>query len=128
MLTPELKDKVLCQLTMFSDYRCKSSDIRVDGLTHPQIIAILRQMAHEGLVVIVEDYSFVLNLAITARVDEFWRMGGYSVRELLFKTNLEKLSKELDSLSDQLRPSVLDSLNEISSLASAVVGALQLFR
>lgn len=128
MITPELKDKVLCQLTMFSDYRCKSSEIQVDGLTHAQVIAILRQMAHEGMITIVEDYPFILNIAITSQVDEFWRMGGYSARELLFKTDLEKLGKELDALSEKLHPSVLESLNEISTLASAVVGALQLLR
>lgn len=127
MITPELKDQVLIQLTQFPEYRCLSSEIIIPNISHHAIAAILRQMDYEGLVSIKDVYRGTFEVVITSRVDELLSRGGYTARELLLKANLEKLSKELDLLSNKLDPSLLDTAEKLSKLASSVTAALGLF-
>lgn len=90
MITPELKDQVLIQLTQFPEYRCLSSEIIIPNISHHAITAILRQMDYEGLVSIKDVYRGTFEVVITSRVDELLSRGGYTARELLLKANLEK--------------------------------------
>lgn len=127
MITPEIKDRVLFALTQFPEYRCLSTDIRLDGVSHNAICAILRQMTYEGLIEIKDIYRGTLQVSISSRVDELLSRGGYAARELLLKANLDKLGKELDLLANQLDPSLLDTADKLSKLASVVSTALGLF-
>lgn len=57
---------------------------------------------------------------------DFANKGGFAIQEEIFKANLDKLEFEIDLLRKQLSPDKLDSLNKISSIASALFGGLSL--
>ena len=66
------------------------------------------------------------NIIMCAELHDFAQKGGFVIQEEIFKANIEKLGFEIDNLRKQLAPDKLDTLNKISSIASALFGGLAL--
>jgi hypothetical protein len=88
--------------------------------------AVLRQFERFGFLeelgVEYENTCFIL----LADLHDFAYKGGFFVQEELFKGNIEKLGFEIDHLRKQLGPDHLDTMNKISSIASAIFSGLAL--
>jgi hypothetical protein len=72
----------------------------------------------------VRNSSFYFILRIESH--DFLQKGGFAIQDEIFKANIEKLGFEIDNLRKQLSPDKLDTLNKISSIASALFGGLAL--
>ena len=130
-ITPAIKDKVLFHLRdsypleQLEYYKTKNilHDTETDFDT---LRAVLRQFERFGFLeelgVGHENTCFIL----LADLHDFAHTGGFFVQEELFKGNIEKLGFEIDNLRKQLGPDHLDTVNKISSIASAIFGGLAL--
>ena len=97
MITPEIKDRVLTRLVSRSDM-LESFNIAVDsaefGVSPCEFDAILNQMADMKLITCLRTMGNV-RVSISASAHDFYRQGGFTARELLLKSNIEKLHLEL---------------------------------
>lgn len=59
--------------------------------------------------------------------NDFLLRGGFVAQEELLETNINKLLLEIDNLKKQLGPDQLETVNKLSSIASAVFSGLSLF-
>ena len=58
-------------------------------------------------------------------MDEFYRMGGFRMQEEVILANFRKLDLEIECLKKEADPSLLDKINDISSIVNTVFSAIQ---
>ncbi|MCR2007991.1 MULTISPECIES: hypothetical protein [Bacteroides] len=136
MITPKLKDCILSVLCSGElEYECLyhiSKDAILESIpdkcTENELVAILYQFKRMGLISDFANNSSTVNLCLLIEASDFLARGGFYAQEELLKANIEKLSKELDLLSKQLKPDMLEKANLISSIGNSIVAALSLFK
>ena len=132
-ITPSIKDKVLfhlrdnCPLEKLVYVPTKEllNDTETDFDT---LKAILYQFERFGFFEEVGVGHDNITIIMHVELHDFAHHGGFAIQEEIFKANLDKLEFEIDFLRKQLSPDKLDSLNKISSIASALFGGLALLR
>ena len=130
-ITPSAKDKVLfhlrdnCPLEQLVYVPTKEllNDTETDFDT---LTAILYQFERFGFFKEVAVGHENTSIIMYAELHDFAQAGGFAIQEEIFKANIEKLGFEIDNLRKQLSPDKLDTLNKISSIASALFGGLAL--
>ncbi len=136
MITIELKDQILSALCCSNiPYECHctvskssfSEDIS-EPYTEDELVAVLSQFQRLGLISGFADNSRTVELELLAEASDFFSHGGFKAQELLLRSNIEKLGLEIESLSKQLSPDLLDKANKLSGIASAILSALALFK
>ena len=66
-------------------------------------------------------------MEVTPEAHELWQRGGFFVQEEILKNNINKLALEIDLLSKQLSPDLIDKAQKISSIGKNILSALNLF-
>ena len=93
-----------------------------------EFMAIIKQMEQKYLLCNVTYLSDnTIFVEPTANLFDLYNRGGFVVQEEILKTNIEKLGYELDSLKDQLSPYLVDKVEKIAKIASAITSVLSLF-
>ena len=131
MITTLTKDKILSYLCREAIPEQGASGNTNDILIELEIDfdtfnAVMVQFQRFGF---IEDLNLRLSyIHFVLRTDahDFYQKGGFAIQEEIFKANLEKLAFEIENLKKQLSPDKLDTLNKISSIASALFGGLAL--
>jgi hypothetical protein len=126
LITPELKDKILCQVITFDkptiNTEKASKEIGIDCSTYDRI---LQYFARAGFIRLGKPYGdcdFPIQVEVEAH--DYWHRGGFTVHEEILKGNIEKLGLELELLSKELSPDLLDKAQKIVTLANTVLSAL----
>lgn len=96
------------------------SNLLITSTIKDQVLSSLISVNSIGITANLYEESRDLNL--------LYSHGGFTAEEELLKANLQKLDHELRILSDKLSPSLLETSNKISSIASCIVSALALFK
>jgi|SRR6185312_12735403 len=131
-ITPSIKDKILFHLRdnypleQMSYYKTKEilTATETDFDTFKAILSQFERFGFlEELGVGHDHTGFIL----LADLHDFAHKGGFFLQEEIFKGNIEKLGFEIDHLRKQLGPDHLDTINKISSIASAIFSGLALF-
>ena len=130
-ITPAVKDKVLfhlrdnCPLEQMVYVPTKEllADTETDFET---LRAVLYQFERFGFFKEVGVGRESTSIIMYIELHDFANKGGFAIQEEIFKANIEKLGFEIDNLRKQLSPDKLDTLNKISSIASALFGGLAL--
>ncbi len=136
MITIELKDQILSALCCSnipyechcSIYKSSFSEDISEPYTEDELVAVLSQFQRLGLISGFADNSRTVELELLAEASDFFSHGGFKAQELLLRSNIEKLGLEIESLSKQLSPDLLDKANKLSGIASAILSALALFK
>lgn len=131
-ITPSIKDKILFHLRdnypleQMAYYETKEL-LTATETDFDTLKAVLNQFERFGFLeelgVGHEHIAFIL----LADLHDFAHKGGFFLQEEIFKGNIEKLGFEIDNLRKQLGPDHLDTINKISSIASAIFTGLALF-
>ena len=67
-------------------------------------------------------------ITVDVKAHDMWAHGGFTAQEEILKANIEKLDLQLQYLTKQLGPDYLDTASKISSIGSAIMSALPLFK
>jgi len=136
MITSKLKDCILITLCSGElEYDCMynlSKNNFLDEISEEcsenELVSILSQFSRMGLISDYANNSSTVTLCLLVEASDFLSRGGFYAQEEILKANIEKLSKELDLLSNQLKPDLLEKANLISSIGSSIISALSLFK
>ena len=130
MITCELKDKILSDLVSIDgvmlaiDTREKGNDYAIDRFTY---VSILEHFERKGFIIpdtITIDGGWLIK--VTPEAHEFWQRGGFLVQEEILKGNIEKLGLEIDLLSKELSPDLLDKAKKLSSIGNNILSVLKM--
>lgn len=88
--------------------------------------AVMVQFQRFGFIEDLNLRHSYLSFILRTDAHDFAQKGGFAIQDEVFKANLQKLELEIDNLKKQLGPDKLDTLNKISSIASALFGGLAL--
>ncbi len=131
LINPKLKDDVLSTLLANGSMyiRC-NINIPSDELdVSPDILeAILDQFERMGLISQTKMIGGNIDIRIKAEAHDLYSHGGFVAQEEILRANIEKLGFELDKLSKDLSPDLLDKANKLSGISSAILSALSLFK
>ena len=131
MITTAIKDKILlylCEETTPEQVSSASTndilrDLETDFDTFN---AVMAQFQRFGFVEDLNLRRSHLSFILRTDAHDFVQKGGFVIQDEIFKANIEKLGFEIDHLKKQLGPDKLDTLNKISSIASALFSGLAL--
>lgn len=131
IITPTIKDTVLNYLC--STFRVEQhemldmKDILSDlNLDFDTFYAVMQYFQRIGFLEELGLNRRAVRLILLTEAHDFHLKGGFVIQEEIFKANIEKLGFEIDNLKKQLGPDKLDTLNTISSIASALFSGLAL--
>lgn len=136
MITPKLKDNILNLLCSFElDYE-RVYCIQKNGLLKEipedcsmnEFTSILSQFSRMGLISHYSNNSSTIGLCMLVEASDFLSRGGFYAQEEILKANIEKLSKELDLLSDKLSPDLLEKANLISGIGANILSILHILK
>lgn len=132
MITPTIKDDVLKWLclnlkpeslyTIDMANLLKTANIDFDTLN-----SVLTYFQRIGFIEELNSRRIAIHLSVRVEANDFLLRGGFVGQEELLETNIMKLLLEIDNLKKQLGPDQLDTINKLSSIASAVFSGLSLF-
>ncbi len=130
-ITPAVKDKVLFHLRdncpLEQMVYVPTKELLAETETDFQTLrAVLYQFERFGFFKEVGVGRESTSIIMYIELHDFANKGGFAIQEEIFKANIEKLGFEIDNLRKQLSPDKLDTLNKISSIASALFGGLAL--
>ncbi len=130
LITPQMKDLAL-------EYLLSSNSLEIDinnrelsqycGCLPFQVGLILEEFEKMELLTI-ESTNDGSTVTISAKAYDMHTHGGFTAQEELLKANINKLGYELEVLSKELEPKHLETANKLSSIAMAVLSALELFK
>lgn len=133
IITPQLKDKLLIQLLSADSIRTTftfSPEMEEElGMTSDMAQMIIKQFEEMGLLkATFFSNPFGARITLNAKAHDVYSHGGFTAQEEILKANIEKLDLQLQYLTKQLGPDYLDTASKISSIGSAIMSALPLFK
>ncbi|WP_417130160.1 hypothetical protein [Phocaeicola sp.] len=142
MITPKMKDDViniLCSGTFNFDVHYNvpktafleelaDKDDPSKSFTENQLVSIFSQFERMGLISGYANNSRTVEFEVLVEANDFYIHGGFQAQEEILKANIEKLSQELNLLSKQLSPDLLEKANKLAGISSAILSALSLFK
>ncbi|MFA6201417.1 MAG: hypothetical protein WC679_13530 [Bacteroidales bacterium] len=127
LITPQLKDAILQDLINSDEIQIEYSEYAPKySISENNLNMILRQFDSKSLVKITS-YKGGCIVRVTANAHDYILHGGFVAQEEILKANIEKLGLELELLSKELEPKLLDKAEKIASLAHNILTALRLF-
>ncbi len=131
LITPELKDNIIKDLlspgTMY--VQCNINETAKEQDTSSDIIeAILDQFEELGLLRQTKLIGGKINIYINANLHDLYNQGGFKAQEVLLRENINKLGLEIELLSKQLSPDLLEKANKLACIGSSIISALSLFK
>lgn len=131
MITAELKDKILKDLTDLNSIRVEASaeeEGNKFGIDRNMYIAILDYFQRLNLMEVRKCMGGEVLIKLTIEAFDLVRSGGFHAQEELLKNNIEKLNLEIQSLSKELNPSFKERTERITNLGCSILSALTLFK
>ncbi len=131
IITPKLKDELLSQIVNSGSMRAEVNINKAakELNTSPDIVeAIFDQFEEMELFTQQKFIGGNILFFIKAKAHDFYCHGGFQAQEEILKANIEKLSHELDLLSKQLSPDLLEKANKLAGISSAILSALSFFK
>lgn len=126
IIPPEEKDKIVYALISKNKSRfpfgCK--DVPDLKISRDQFEKVIRELEGMGLLK-NSNYEDGGVKTLNSRLDEFYRMGGFRMQEEVILANFRKLDLEIECLKKEADPSLLDKINDISSIVNTVFSAIQ---
>lgn len=131
-----MKDNILNLLCSFElDYE-RVYSIQKNGLLKEipedcsmnEFTSILSQFSRMGLISHYSNNYSTIGLCMLVEASDFLSRGGFYAQEEILKANIEKLSKELDPLSDKLSPDLLEKANLISGIGANILSILHILK
>lgn len=124
MLTSELKDKILKQLISvppnYSIYSLTGEGANF-GISDELFNSIIDQFKVLELITLrPTTHGFVV--ICNASSINLINSGGFEAQDALLIANLEKLSLEIELLTKELSPNLLDRANKIASIVNSITG------
>jgi hypothetical protein len=136
MITPKDKDKVLNAIIIRDEeakkheFEISYNDFFPDGdISCDDFRIILEQFNKIGLLSYmtgISGNSFYIH--VTASLFDYYNHGGFVAQEEILLANLQKLGYELEILSKEANPNLLERIGNITEIAASVATALGLFR
>ena len=130
MITSALKDKVLFFIVQNVEVghglEGNFSDFEHLGLTYAQFEALLRWFHNIGFIEIAIVDPNVIDIILLMPANDLYLKGGFVLQDELFRSNIEKLSLEVETLRQQLAPQKLDTVEKIAGIAGALFAGLAL--
>ena len=131
MITPEIKDMVLCAIV--------ASKEPVFDLTYEEVFPekeiskrhfqlILIQFVEKGLLRKATNCGSYFLISISANIYDFFNHGGFIAQEEILRANLQKLDYELTKLSQDIDSGFTDRVVKITGIAASIATALSLFK
>ncbi len=132
MITPTIKDDVLkwlcLNLETESLYTIDMTDLlKTTNLTFDTLNSVLYYFQRIGFIEELNSRRVAIHLILRVEANDFLLRGGFVAQEELLETNINKLLLEIDNLKKQLGPDQVETVNKLSSIASAVFSGLSLF-
>ncbi len=132
MITPAIKDNVLKWLCLNlkpeSLYTIDMADLlKTANIDFDTLNSVLSYFERIGLIEELNSRRVAIHLIVRVEANDFLLRGGFVGQEELLETNIKKLLLEIDNLKKQLGPDKLETVNKLSSIASAVFSGLSLF-
>lgn len=132
MITPAIKDNVLKWLCLNlkpeSLYTIDMEDLlKTANIDFDTLNSVLSYFERIGLIEELNSRRVAIHLIVRVEANDFLLRGGFVGQEELLETNIKKLLLEIDNLKKQLGPDKLETVNKLSSIASAVFSGLSLF-
>lgn len=131
IITPKLKDDLLSQIVNVGSMKAEVNINKVakELSTSPDIVeAIFDQFEEMGFFTQEKFIGGNILFFIKVNAHDFYSHGGFQAQEEILKANIKKLSHELDLLSEQLSPNLLEKANQLAGISSAILSALSLFK
>ena len=131
IITPQLKDQVLAELTARFDGRTFDFHYQpvADALDcQPFLLRLIIDQFHDLGLIQRMCFGSSAAVSVLASAYDLQRRGGFAVQEEILKANIEKLSRELDLLASQLAPSLAQKASELSGIAANILTALSFFK
>lgn len=131
IITPQMKDILLTDLlsadsaSFTFDYTESKEN---NGVSPKSVCLILNQFEELGLIKKKEFIGRRCLIHVQMKAMDLHRHGGFMVEEELLKSNIEKLGIELGLLCEQLSPNYSEKASQLTSIASAVMQGLTLFK
>lgn len=133
LITPALKDKLLkmlcenCELERVVQINTGIAlqKLELDFVT---LNAILCHFERLGIIQDANIREVIIFLCLKTEAHDLFSRGGFSASEEIFKANIEKLGFEVDKLRNEGDPKLLDCVNALSGISSALFGGLALFK
>jgi len=133
MITAEMKDRVLkclcenAQTEAHVDINTKVF-LTETRLEFNDLNSILSYFERLGFLEDLNCRQSNIFLTLKIEANDFFLRGGFIGQEVLLKSNIEKLLLEVEHLEKQLGPNNLETVNKLSTIASAIMSGLSLFK
>lgn len=131
MITPEIKDKVLCVIVASKEpvFDLTYEDVFPEKeISKRHFELILIQFMENGLLRKATDCGSYFFISISANIYDFFNHGGFIAQEEILRANLQKLDYELTKLSQDIDPGLTDRVVKITGIAASIATALSLFK
>lgn len=131
LITPKLKDELLSALLSVGSMSVKCNvreEAKQVDTTPDIVVAVYDQFEEMGLMKQTKYLGGTVQIHITAKAHDLYTHGGFVGQEELLKANIQKLSCELELLSKNLKPDLLEKANVIGNIASNILSVLTLFK
>lgn len=131
IINPELKDAILKHLILHAKVeQFQSGDtsgiLKELNIDFDAFHAVMTYFERVGLLKELGLNRRGVHFILLTEAHDFYLRGGFTFQEEVLETNVKKLLLEVDNLKKQLGPDHLDTVNKISSLASALFAGLSL--
>ena len=126
VITAEEKDKIVEALIQIrrNDFAFGYKDVPNISLEKYQFEEVIEELSQMGLIV-CNGYFDGGKKHKTAKLDEFYRFGGFRAKDKLLLDKLKKLKLELKSLEKEVNPDMIDKIGSMSNILSTVVSMIQ---
>lgn len=126
IILPEEKDKIVSALMSKnkSRFHFGYKDVPDLKISKEQFEKVIRELESMGLLE-NSNYEDGGVKTLNSRLDEFYRLGGFRMQEEIIFVNFRKLDLEIENLKKVANPSLLDRINNISSIVNTVFSAIQ---
>lgn len=131
LITSSDKDKVLTFFVGKADnerFVVNFDTLQNELDVEPQIVKIILNGFNQENILDVKWMNDAVRIVITYKAHEIISHGGFVAQDEILKANIDKLDMQLQYLAKQIGPDHLDTLAKISSIGSAIISALPLFK
>ena len=131
LITPKLKDELLADLLSVGSMNIENDihSCAKEFDTLPDIVGAIYDLFEEmGMLKQTKFIGGKIHFQLKAKAHDFYSHGGFTAQEEILKANIQKLSDELDLLSKQLSPDLLEKVTSISTIGANILTVLGLFK
>ena len=125
IVMPEEKDKIIGELIKYNKngFCFGYKDVPDMKISKVQFERVMVEIENMGMISI-EGYKDGGKIYPNAKLDTFYRYGGFKMQDQILSNDLERLKLELESLKKAVEPPVSDKIKTITEIAASITSAL----